>query len=505
MALLLVVACATLAALAGQGSDSAKAHPLGNFTVNRYARLEVYQHEVRLVYVIDFAEIPTFQEMGEIDANNDGPSADELAAWAGRLAPQLLPGLTLRFGEQPAPMTLLSQAAETGPGQANLPVLRFVAEFAAPVPGELRDRQPVTIAFSDLNYDDRLGWREIVVAPSQGAVVSTDRPYVDRSSALRAYPSQSLADAPDESSVQLTWEAGTGAARPVGGATDVGAPAGRQVDGFSALVARTPTLPTVLLAMLAALGFGMLHALGPGHGKTVVAAYLVGSHGTAQHALALGLTVTATHTSMVYLLGFVSLALSAYILPDQLFAYLGVASGLLVAAFGAALLIQRLRSAFVRAAGPGEHRHGLWGRPHSHAPATRGQNMGEGATHDHEPGAGHGAPAVGWRGILGLGVLGGMLPCPSAIVVMLAAISLGQVVFGMLLIVAFSAGLAGVLVGIGLAIVLGRRISRGVPGKFVLERRAAKLALVALPMLSAFAITLVGVALTLKAWGDFQI
>ncbi len=228
-------------------------------------------------------------------------------------------------------------------------------------------------------------------------------------------------------------------------------------------------MAVILASLAAAFGFGMLHALGPGHGKTVVAAYLVGSRGTVRHAFALGFTVTATHTSMVYLLGFVTIAASAFIVPERLYLYLGMASGISVIAMGVWLFASRLRG-LRRHSPEGEHRHGWFARAHAHTPAEAPHE--EAHSHEHAATGAHGhphphaadeAPRITWRGLLTLGVIGGLLPCPSALLVMLAAISLGQVVYGMLLIVAFSMGLAGVLTGIGISFVFGKRLSRFLP------------------------------------------
>jgi ABC-type nickel/cobalt efflux system permease component RcnA len=230
----------------------------------------------------------------------------------------------------------------------------------------------------------------------------------------------------------------------------------------------------MLMSLAVAMVLGALHALSPGHGKTVVAAYLVGARGTARHALFLGAIVTATHTVGVYALGLVTLALSQYVLPEQLYPVLQVASGLLVVGMGAALLLSRLQGT--------RHAHPHGGATHSHG----------GRSHGHPPGATVG-PTASWRGLLALGVSGGLLPCPSALVVLLTAIALHRVAFGLLLIVAFSMGLAVVLVGIGLLLVYARA--------FFIQRVRFGEGLAArwLPVASALAIMAMGLAITLQA------
>src|SRR5207249_4643352 len=212
---------------------------------------------------------------------------------------------------------------------------------------------------------------------------------------------------------------------------------------------RSPRL--VLASLLVAAALGAFHALTPGHGKTVVGAYLVGARGTARHALFLGLVVTATHTLGVYVLGLVTLTASHYIVPERLFPWLSALSGMIVLGIGASLMIARLA-----AVGEHTHHHLDHDHPHPHP--------------DHDHGHSHSVPAgaIGWRSLLALGVSGGLLPCPSALVVMLGAIALGRIAFGLALIVAFSAGLAAVLTGIGLALVYVRGIFARLPldGRF---------------------------------------
>src|SRR5881409_1071644 len=230
-------------------------------------------------------------------------------------------------------------------------------------------------------------------------------------------------------------------------------------------------LGLVLTSLLVAALLGALHALGPGHGKTIGGAYLIGTRGTARHALFLGLVVTATHTLGVYLLGFATWGASAYVVPERLFPWISVLSGLLVVGIGASLVCSRLEAALAEHAG-GHHHH------------DHGDGHGHGHGHSHLP-----PDALGWRSLFALGVSGGLLPCPSALVVMLAAISLGRIGFGLVLIVAFSAGLAGVLGAIGLVFVYARswfarlpvdgRFARYVPVASALVIPAAGLLIVA--------------------------
>lgn len=238
----------------------------------------------------------------------------------------------------------------------------------------------------------------------------------------------------------------------------------------------------ILFLLAAAFGWGALHALSPGHGKAMVAGYLVGSRGTPRHALILGLTVTVTHTASVFALGLVTLAASEYVLPEDLYPWLGIASGLMVVSIGFTIMRSRLRRwrslrelEVERAPTPG-HR-------------------GQGHAHSHGHSHGHGQPLT-MRGLIGLGISGGLVPCPSALVVLIAAISQHRVGLGMVLILAFSLGLAATLTAVGLAVIWGGRALE----RLRLERRVFGGRLAgALPAVSASVIVLAGTLITLRA------
>jgi nickel/cobalt transporter (NicO) family protein len=510
--LVALLAVAFFAALPLLSSGVARAHPLGNFTVNRYARLDVYSNAVQIHYVVDMAEIPTFQLISNIDSDHDGQASQpELDAYAAKERDVLSSNFSLTVAAKKRDVSVLDTSIQLLPGAGGLETMRLAVVYQVRVPDGING--DVSIGFTDQNYADRAGWKEILVRPSPGAAVNVDHSLtIDRSDALLHYPAETLQSAPDTRQVNFSWTAGTGLASPATAKTQV-ATIGRGSTGFagvfSDLLRHDHTLDFVLLSLLIAFVFGMQHALGPGHGKTMVAAYLVGSKGTPKQAVILGLTVTATHTSTVYLLGAVTLVAAAYVTPETLYLWLGLVSGLMVVGFGASLFATRLWNARRGHGEPGRgntHRHGLFGEAHSHQPHTSVQAH----THDRWHGGELLSPessnleprssAVTWRRLLGLGFIGGLLPCPSAVVVMVAAVSQGQVALGMLLIVAFSLGLAGVLIAIGVSLTLGKRIPER--RKAMFQHPFVGRAVSALPVVSAFVVMVAGLAITYQAWNQ---
>jgi nickel/cobalt exporter len=432
----LIVFLGLLAALVAP--PAASAHPLGNFTVNRFSAVELSGDRVYVKYVLDLAEIPTFQEGDRVRRRG-------FAATIGR-------GLRLELDGRPAQLRVLGSRSELRPGAGGLHTLRFSAVFAA-------GRAGSSIRFSDTNFADRIGWREIVVRAERGAsVLSSSVPVVSASDELRSYPKNLLSEPLHVSSAEAEAQPGSQPGLPP--QLDGQAVAGHRGGGFEALIAKDDLgLGAILLGLAIAAFWGAAHALTPGHGKAIIAGYLVGSRGKPRHAVLLGLIVTATHTAGVFALGFVTLLLSQFVVPERLYPWLTLVSGLLVVGVGASVLRGRLRHSR-------EHAHG---HEHHH--------------HEHH---GHGR-----GGLLGVGVAAGLLPCPSALVVLLSAIALHRIGLGLALIVAFSVGLAATITGIGLVAVLARRAFRRLRLDGPLVR--------ALPALSALVILVVGIGITVKS------
>ena len=428
------------------GGDSAAAHPLGNFTVNTYSRLDLYADAIRVRYVVDMAEIPTFQERSAIDADGDGyVSQAERDVYVAAKAAGLRNGLHLLVDGSPLPLMLITQGLSFPPGQAGLDTLRIVLTFEAPAAGERMD-----VDFRDDNFPGRMGWHETVVRPAAGVqIFASTAPGRDVTDELRSYPVDLRSSPPDVRAARFAFVPGTGAPASPLAAIQVSASepgAGRSGNPFASLVAvERLSLGVILAALFAAIGFGALHALEPGHGKTFVAAYFVGTGGSVRHAMLLGLIVAVSHTVGVLVIGLVALFGSRYILPEELYPWLTLASGLLVIALGLALLLSRVGAGgrLARLLGRRPHRHGM-GHAHSHG-------------HDHAtPTASASAPS--WRSLLAVGLVDGFVPSPSTLVVLLAAISLNRIGLGILLILAFSIGLAMVLACMAVVVLYGRRL-----------------------------------------------
>ena len=452
----------------------AGAHPLGNFTVNRYARVEVSAGVVRVHYVLDEAEIPAFQERREVAAGRD--------AFARRRAAEIAAGLRLAVDGDPVALAPVASHLSQPAGQGGLSTLRLAVTYEAPLPdagGPGAERRAV---FSDENEPGRIGWREVlVVARGDARLAASDVPRRDVTDELRSYPSELLSSPLDRRQAAFSFSPGT---RRVGPSplTEASAAPRRPGAGFAGLVDGRSSGMALLGLLALAAGFGAVHALGPGHGKTVMAAYLVGTRGRPRDAVALGAAVSLMHTSSVLVLALVLLRLDRAVAADRVYPWLTLVSGAAVAAVGAVLLGRRWRSRS-GASAPG---HGHPGHPHdgdhTHEHGAHGHDHGHGHDHHHPPPAG----PLSRRGLLALAASGGLFPSPTAVVVLLSAFTLHRAGLGLALVAAFSLGLAATLTAVGLALVYGRDI---------VEQRVGWRAVQALPLLGAGALVAVGVAL----------
>lgn len=544
-----LVAGVALLAVATAQADTV-ASLLGNFTTNQFVGARIAEGRLDVRYTVVLGQLPALRELHVADTNRDGVTSQaERDAYARELAAGFAGNLAVAVdGER---VRLRPERWTTSlPTEQGGFSLRLDVDYTAALPAGSATHA-VTIAND--NYPGRFGWQEIAVEPADGIAVFATNGY---RTSLTAGLTESVPEMPAsgplaERAVQLSYRVGAvpAGAIAIAARTQVPAPAStaasspqettldagwlaRQTRGVVDLIATPDVAPGVQLwALLAAMVLGALHAFSPGHGKSVVGAYLIGSRATARHAAFLGLTVTVTHTLGVFALGFATLLASAYVVPEKIFPLLGLASGLIVAGMGVILAIQRwpaaraawreraqrgsgqgasamafrslatatplgrMQGSYVLASLQGGHGH-AHDDGHSHHPAAghhahgAGWHSHGGTWHSHLP-PGADGERVTWRSLAALGVSGGLVPCPSAMVLLLAAIALNKTAFGMALVVAFSAGLALTLMAIGLVFLYARsRIPAGARAP-----RWTRL----LPFASAGLIAVVGVALCYSA------
>jgi nickel/cobalt transporter (NicO) family protein len=480
------VLVALAALLVAAGAARAAAHPLGNFTVNTYSGLRVGPDRLVVDYVVDMAEIPTFQARQTIDTDHDGRvGGPEAARWRDQECPRLAGGLRATLDGQPLPLTVAGSALRFPDGVGGLETLRLECALTAAFPAGRASAR--ALAYADSNLQGRVGWREIAAVGDHTTLEATDVPPTSTSARLTTYPQDQLSSPLDQRTATLRfrpggpgWQhpasrGGTGGTAPVvrGGVDRVTA-------AFTGLVGeRSRSAGFAVVAVLVAVALGGVHALAPGHGKTVMAAYLVGLRGSLRQAVTIGATVTITHTAGVLLLGLV-LSTTRAVASDRVYPWLGLASGLLLAAVGVGLLV-RARTGHTHLHGPGHSHAHDHGHPHGH-------------DHPHDRRAA--AAPLGRRGLVVLGLAGGLVPSPSAVVVLLGGIALGRAWFGVALVLAYGLGMAATLTGVGLLLArlrtgMDRRLH--LPAGSVLSRLGRLL-----PAVSGSVIVLVGVAVAIR-------
>ena len=499
-----VLALVTLAVAA----PGAPAHPLGNFSINHLAKVKVSSDRVDVRYTLDQAEIPTFQE-------RDKPRGELLASKRA----EVMGGLSLRVNGREVRLVPASGGRLTRrAGQGGLSTTRLELSLSAEVD------DPRRVELQDRTFAGRVGWKAIVAEPGKGTAVRSNAPSGDPTGGLRRYPADLLNSPLDRRSATFAVKPGNGSlVAPQAEGERASTTRNASGDGFAGVFEDASAGQGVLvLLLLVAFGWGALHALSPGHGKAMVAAYLIGTRGTARHAIALGATVTITHTIGVFALGLITLLLSQYILPEDLYPWLTLVSGLLVVSIGAGVLRARIRWARAQRSARAEgnplpaadrgpsaeaglyshgagghgahhHHHGPLGRllPHHHHAPDHSHAHDHSHTHDHSHAREPKHGVITRRSLIGMGAAAGLIPCPSALVVLLGAIAQHEVALGLLLIVAFSLGLAVTLTGLGLVVVYARRIRPSVQ----LDGRWATV----MPAASALAIVVVGCVLTARA------
>lgn len=519
----------TLLLLMGQ-CRLAAAHPMGNFSVNHYSKITLESDRIRIRYFIDLAEIPTYQELqqAKIATTAIDPNSPEVMSYVSARGAELGRGLTLAVDGKPIPLRLVSSGVIFPKGAGGLPTMKMGFVYDAECPSASSNSRPTPMNFyyADNNYPGQSGWKEIVALAVAGSLLHSSVHNADRSGELSNYPTDLLTSPPQdlEASLQVSLTVppthvsvdGTKSVRPlqpravsaipVVGSTLKVTPGSLHVPGIVPSLAERPATPIHLqanhqltprnsfteliqaehlspwflfTAAIIAIGLGGLHALEPGHGKTIVAAYLVGSRGTARHAFLLGIVVTASHTVGVFALGAITLYASRYIVPEQLYPWLGALSGITIAGLGCYMLLRRLTGTAT------DHSHAP-GAAHAHwmfwmrAPETKIE-----CDRDSKQ-------IVSLTQLLTLGITGGIIPCPAALIVLLSAFALHRIGLGFFLIVAFSVGLAAVLIGFGMLMVYARRFMTHFQIDGPLTRRW-------LPVASSAFITVLGLILAAQA------
>jgi ABC-type nickel/cobalt efflux system permease component RcnA len=494
-------------------APSAGAHPLGNATVNHYDGLRLSPDRIQDLAVEDVAEIPTLQRKPLIDGNGDGRlSPAERAAYAGRQCASLAATVALTVGRDRLRLRVTSAEYGERPGAIDLSIGRLVCRLTAAA--DLSRPTPVAI---DDEWDGAgIGWHELTAVGDGVSLRDSPVPARSISDALLHYPNDLLSSPLDQRSARIPVVPGDGASSYAGGH---GVPSAGAVTRlldhlattFNGLVGRRHlTLGVGLLALLLAMLLGAGHAFLPGHGKTIMAAYLVGKRGRLRDVVTVGGTVTLTHTAGVLVIGLL-LSLSATLAPTVVEQDLAVVSGLVVAGVGLWLLIGAVRRSTARPTVDDELAALAVMRPEE-APAALARAGTPAAPHDHGHHAHHhghdhhhGGAAdpptrgVSRKGLVGLGVAGGLVPSPSALLVLLAAVALGRTVFGIVLVLGYGVGMAIALTAAGLLLVrlrgrIGSLLSRG-------RLRGVDRVVRALPVLTALLVLVVGVGLVLSALG----
>ena len=555
-------------------AGTAIAHPLGNFTINHHAGIRVEPDRVLLDMVIDQAEIPTFQATMDLDQDGDGElSADELADAARSECVSVGSSLALTVDAATAPLRLIEAGVSFPPGNGGLSTMRLVCTLESPFPATLARPvditftdgfEPtrigwreiavagsgVTVSGTDLrattttgrltSYPDTLASAPDVrsasfTATPGGATLrrfdvpdadpiepvdlgadegglpaaprpSAESPSADSPSAGASAGPEGTATATPRTAAGTTPGDGTrDATRDATGAVPGGEGA---IPDILRTLPVTPALALLTLATAAILGAG--HALTPGHGKTLMAAYLVGTRGTPRHAVGLGAAVSISHTVGILGLALVVVGAQAALPPDLVVRGAPVIAAITILGIGGWMLLteaRRWRRARVQPAASvvAAHSHHEAsaharavrysdGQPHTHDHEAKDDGLEHshgGVTHRHVPAPGS---TITWRSLFVLGLAGGLIPSTNALLILLATMAAGQPAWGVVLVVAFGMGMAGVMAGVGLAFVYARGLlERGASRAGV--GRVARL----VPFGAAVLVLAVGVVLTSQA------
>jgi ABC-type nickel/cobalt efflux system permease component RcnA len=446
----------------------AAAHPLGNFSVNQYDGLTLHPDRVEVAAVVDVAEIPTLQEKSGVDTDRDGTVSDpERTAYAATACREVAGSLDGHAGRNPLRWTVTRSDFGYAPGAGGLSTSRLACSLTAPA----GLTAPTTVTVNNRYRTDRVGWREMTATGDGVRLVDPALPSRSVSDELRKYPADLLSSALDVRSASLQVEPGSAAGSPSYAAPSRGNVVTRWTAAaehhFQVVAGGRITPVVALLAVLLAVLLGAGHAALPGHGKTVIAVSLAGRQRRLRDVFMIGGVVTLSHTGGVLVVGLL-LSTSTAFAGERVLGYLGIASGLIITGVGVGMLISSRR----------RHHHHHHHHSHDHP-------------HDHPHGHGNGR----WS-LAGVGLAGGLVPSPSALVVLLGAIGLGRVWFGVLLVLAYGLGMAGTLTGAGLLLLSVQRRLAGRTNVF--SRLGARLRTTA-PTATAALVVIVGLGLALRA------
>jgi len=420
------------------------AHPLGNFTVNHLTRITAHGGALHVHYVLDMAEIPAFALDRSLDARG-APSDAVRRRWAAAHAREVAAHLDLTVDGRAVTLVPTASSVRARPGAGGLPTLYVTADFIAPVAAGTH-----AFVYHDRTEAGRIGWKDVVTGAQREP---TDE--------LRAYPSALIGSPRSRTALAgridargaVTADRDVPADEGVAAATPLA-----RTNALSDVLAKGAGDPAVVIgALLLALALGALHALEPGHGKTLLAVSLVGARATPRQALILATALTVAHTAGVIALGVVLLVAAAWIVPEAVYPWITLVSGAVVTIVGGRALAHEVRRRLPFAH---SHAHSHDGaRAHSHAHPHEHEHAHDGA-HAHLDDEAHarahaipGAAPLTFGGAVLAASTGNIAPCPAALVVLLAAIGLHQIGYGLVLIVAFSVGLAAVLTALGIAVV----------------------------------------------------
>ena len=566
-------------------SGVASAHPLGNFSVSHLNTITLESDRVVIDTVIDAAEIPTAQDRPSVDLDGDGSvDRSERATRADTECELFAQSSSLVLDGASLDLVATETSFAYEAGQAGLQTSRLTCRFQATVSAGFGSSEQ-RVEFADTYRPGRVGWHEINAVAVDVGIVDSPVPTSSVTDGLRSYPDDLLSSPLDVRSVTLA----IGPTGSISSTIPIDEPSsdaanarddlvasrpgvlGSVVDGvqerFDDLIGRQDlTVGVGLLAIGLSLVLGASHALLPGHGKTVMAAYIAGRQGTARDAVVVGATVTATHTGGVLLLG-LGLTVSTALAGETVLNYLGVVSGLLIAALGLAMLVSAVRRRDEGWLGHGHHHHEHGGHTHDEPVAHHARDLAVvGAPAEihlqdvHSGGAGHPTHArvagdpldelvrgpslddhehhvhhehsheddhshdthphlhshdghahddgheyehherVSRRGLVGMGVAGGLVPSPSALIVLLSAIALGRTWFGIVLVIGYGVGMAVVLTLAGLLLVgVRNRLRQRLGGASGRISAAAQRWTRLVPMLTALLVLVVGAGLAIRS------